>query len=57
MALKQLIIAILAAVVGFFVIRLLPDQTLRRIGWGLLVVVALVWVIRNIDAILHCCTM
>ena len=55
MALQTLIVAILIIALLFWLIRLIPDALLQKISYVLLVVIAVLWVIRNLNAILHCC--
>ena len=53
MALQTLIIAILVVALLFYLVRFLPDPLLQRIAWVLLVVLSVLWIIRNLNGILH----
>lgn len=55
MRLSTLLIFVVVLVVAFYVANLIPDATLKKVVWAVLVVAALFWIIRNLQALLHCC--
>lgn len=53
MALETLIIAIIVVCLLFYLVRYIPDAMVQRIATLILVVVSVLWLIRNLNAILH----
>lgn len=56
MALQTLVVAILVIGLLFYLVRLIPDATLQRAAYIVLVVGAVLWLIRNLNALLNCCS-
>lgn len=55
MSIVTLLIAVIVVVALFYVVGLIPDATLQKVCKAIIVIGALLWLISNLHALLHCC--
>ena len=56
MPLTSLLIFVVILVAAFYLVRFIPDATLQTIVKVIIVVGAVLWIIRNLQGLLHCCS-
>lgn len=56
MALTTLLVFVIVICAVLYVVRFIPDPTIQKVVWVVVVVGALLWIVRNLEGLLHCCT-
>jgi len=56
MSIVTLLVFVVVLIAVFYLLRYIPDATLQTVAKIIVVIGALIWLIRNMQALLHCCT-
>jgi uncharacterized membrane protein YdjX (TVP38/TMEM64 family) len=56
MSIVTLLVFVVVLIAVFYLIRFIPEPTLQTVAKVIVVIGALIWLIRNMQALLHCCS-